>query len=84
MFQSYQINLQLTGLLSRIATLPHAYVHEYIMNPLLPIHANTKTLFSVLQAVATELIERLSSIPNYKYILLETRLNLLGNEGQVQ
>jgi hypothetical protein len=84
LLQPYEINLQLTGLVSRLAMLPHPYLHEYLLNPLLPVHSEANSLFSVLQLVAGELMSQVPVIKNYKHLLNSTRQKLLGGGGDVQ
>ncbi|XP_021918003.1 protein FAM160B1-like isoform X3 [Zootermopsis nevadensis] len=80
----YEINLQLTGLVSHLAMLPHPYLHEYLLNPLLPVHSEANSLFSVLQLVAGELVSQVPTIKNYKHLLNSTRQKLLGDGDDVQ
>jgi hypothetical protein len=84
LLQPYEINLQLTGLVSRLAMLPHPYLHEYLLNPLLPLHSEANSLFSVLQLVAGELVSQIPVMTNYKHLLCGTRQKLLGDGSDVQ
>ncbi|XP_032678916.1 protein FAM160B1-like isoform X2 [Odontomachus brunneus] len=54
--QTYEVNLEVTGLLSRLALLPHPYLHEFLLNPLLPLIPGTKSLFLCLQRVVKQLV----------------------------
>jgi len=81
--QPYEINLQLTGLVSRLAMLPHPYLHEYLLNPLLPLHNEANSLFSILQLVAGELVSQIPLMENYKHLLYSTRQKLLGDGSNV-
>ena len=47
LFQSYDINLHVTCLVSRLAMLPHPHLHEFLLNPLVPTASNTKTLYKL-------------------------------------
>jgi hypothetical protein len=82
--QPYEINLQLTGLVSRLAMLPHPYLHEYLLNPLLPLRSEANALFSVLQLVAQELVSQIPTVKNYRHLLYSTRQKLLGDGSDVQ
>lgn len=78
-FKPYEMNLQLTALVSRLAMLPHPHLHEFLLNPLVPIVPGTTTLYSTLQEVARELQAALASFPNSKKMLVKTRQELLGD-----
>lgn len=82
--QPYEINLQLTGLISRLAMLPHPYLHEYLLNPLLPLQSGANSLFSVLQLVAQELVSQIPTMKNYRRLLYNTRQKLLGDGSDMQ
>ena len=83
MFQPYEINLQLTGLVSRLAMLPHPFLHEFLLNPLLPVLPEANTLFSTLQLVASELLSQIPGMKNYHQLLYATRQKLLGDGTDV-
>nr|CAD7589654.1 unnamed protein product [Timema genevievae] len=76
-YQPYEINLQLTSLVSRLAMLPHPYLHEYLLNPLLPVLPDTNTLFGTLELVAAELVTQIPLFKSYKQALYATRQRLL-------
>lgn len=75
--QKYEINLQLTVVISRLALLPHPYLHEFLLNPLLPLAPGTKSLFTCLQKVVKQLVNEVPKTPDHKRILQETRARLL-------
>ncbi|XP_014221656.1 protein FAM160B1-like isoform X2 [Trichogramma pretiosum] len=72
--QKYEINLQLTVLVSKLALLPHPYLHEFLLNPLIPLVPGKKSLFICLQRVVKQLMNEVPKIPNFKQALKETRL----------
>ncbi|XP_011639252.1 protein FAM160B1-like [Pogonomyrmex barbatus] len=76
--QTYEINLEITGLISRLALLPHPYLHEFLLNPLLPLIPGTKSLFLCLQKVIKQLVNEIPKSPENKMILKETRQRLLS------
>lgn len=82
--QKYDINLQLTVLVSRLALLPHPYVHEFLLNPLLPLIPGTKSLFGCLQLVVKYLAVEVTKASDYKQILKDTRRKLLDDSVQIQ
>jgi hypothetical protein len=63
--------------------LPHPYLHEYLLNPLLPLHNEANSLFSILQLVAGELVSQIPLMENYKHLLYSTRQKLLGDGSNV-
>ncbi|KAG7190263.1 hypothetical protein KM043_006382 [Ampulex compressa] len=75
--QKYEINLQLTSVISRIALLPHPYLHEFLLNPLLPLAPDTKSLFTCLQKVIKQLVNEVPKTPEHKQLLKETRERLM-------
>ncbi|XP_015434804.1 PREDICTED: protein FAM160B1-like [Dufourea novaeangliae] len=75
--QKYEINLQLTVVISRLALLPHPYLHEFLLNPLLPLAPGTKNLFTCLQKVVKQLVNEVPKSPDHKQMLKETRERLL-------
>ena len=50
--QSYDVNLQVTSVVSRLAMMPHPNLHEYLLNPLLPSGASARTLTTVVRKVS--------------------------------
>ncbi|XP_033322393.1 FHF complex subunit HOOK interacting protein 2A isoform X2 [Megalopta genalis] len=75
--QKYEVNLQLTVVISRLALLPHPYLHEFLLNPLLPLAPGTKNLFTCLQKVVKQLVNEVPKTPDHKQMLKDTRERLL-------
>ncbi|XP_011315541.1 protein FAM160B1 [Fopius arisanus] len=75
--QRYEINLQLTVVVSRLALLPHPYLHEFLLNPLLPLAPGTKSLFGCLQKIVKMLVGETTKLQGFKEGLKETRRKLL-------
>ena len=46
--QPYELNLQLTAVLSRLAAFGHPLLHEYLLNPYIHLSDGSRSLFSVL------------------------------------
>ncbi|XP_050449467.1 FHF complex subunit HOOK interacting protein 2A-like isoform X3 [Cataglyphis hispanica] len=80
--QTYEVNLEVTGLISRLALLPHPYLHEFLLNPLLPLIPGTKSLFLCLQKVVKQLVSEIPKTAESKTMLKETRLKLLSDCSQ--
>lgn len=74
--QKHDINLQLTIVISKLALLPHPYLHEFLLNPLIPLTIGKRSLFICLQRVVKHLISEVQKTPNYKQLLKETRHRL--------
>ncbi|KAK2575817.1 hypothetical protein KPH14_007199 [Odynerus spinipes] len=77
--QRYEINLQLTVVISKLTLLPHPYLHEFTLNPLLPLVPGTKSLFTCLQKVVKQLVNEIPKTPDSKQKLKETRERLLDD-----
>ncbi|XP_076174981.1 FHF complex subunit HOOK interacting protein 2A isoform X2 [Ptiloglossa arizonensis] len=83
--QKFEINLQLTVVISRLALLPHPYLHEFLLNPLLPLAPGTRNLFTCLEKVVKQLVNEVPKTPDHKQMLKETRERLLedcSHEGE--
>ncbi|CAG4959407.1 unnamed protein product [Colias eurytheme] len=78
--QPYQVNLHLTSIISKLALLPHPNLHEYFLNPNLPVAKNTRTLFKTMQEVAKRLTMEIPRLKNYKKIIENTRLQLMSED----
>ena len=52
-FQTYEVNLQVTSVLAKIALFPHPHIHEYLLEPLLDAAPGCRTLYSVLEKVCS-------------------------------
>ena len=50
--QSYNTNLLLTSLISKIALLPHKHVHEYLLNPYVPLRDGVTNLCTAFTEVS--------------------------------
>ncbi|CAI5783172.1 Family with sequence similarity 160 member B2 [Podarcis lilfordi] len=74
----YAVNLQVTSVLSRLALFPHPHLHEYLLDPYLPLAPGCRTLFSVLIRVIGDLMQRIHRIPNFPTNLLLVRRGLMG------
>lgn len=49
--QPYSLNLQVTSVLSLLASFPHPHLHEYLLDPYLSLAPGCRSLFSVLVRV---------------------------------
>ncbi|XP_053124913.1 FHF complex subunit HOOK interacting protein 2B isoform X2 [Hemicordylus capensis] len=76
--QPYAVNLQVTSVLSRLALLPHPHLHEYLLDPYLPLAPGCRNLFSVLIRVIGDLMQRIHRVPDFPAHLLLVRRGLMG------
>ncbi|XP_038559207.1 protein FAM160B2 isoform X2 [Micropterus salmoides] len=80
--QPYELNLQLTAVLSRLASFGHPLLHEYLLNPYIHLSHCSRSLFSVLIRLMGELMQRIQRVSNLPDRLLNARRHLLGlNHG---
>lgn len=79
--QPYEVNLQITSLISRIALFPHPNLHEYLLNPLIPLNG-CRSLFSVLLKIVEEIQINIRKIVNFKKKLRLTRRALLSEAAE--
>jgi len=80
---SYDINLQLTAIISKLALLPHPNVHEFLLNPTIPLVEGPppppRTLYGALEAVLAKGKAASDSVPNLQKKILACKRNLLGS-----
>ncbi|PWA16978.1 hypothetical protein CCH79_00020078 [Gambusia affinis] len=76
--QPYEVNLQLTAVLSRLCAFSHSLLDEYLLDPFIHLSAGSHSLFAVLVRVVGELMERIQQVPDLPQRLLDTRRHLLG------
>lgn len=49
--QPYDVNLQVTAVLSKLSLLPHPHLHEYLLDPYISLAPGCRSLFSVIVRV---------------------------------
>ncbi|XP_049896051.1 FHF complex subunit HOOK interacting protein 2B isoform X2 [Epinephelus moara] len=76
--QPYELNLQLTAVLSRLSSFSHPLLHEYLLDPYVHLSPCCRSLFSVLIRLMGELMQRIQQVSNLTDRLLNTRRLLLG------
>ena len=62
---SYDVNLQLTAIVSKLALLPHPNVHEFLLNPTVPLVPGARTLFTVLKEVVGSAVQRSEAVAHF-------------------
>ncbi|XP_051525824.1 FHF complex subunit HOOK interacting protein 2B isoform X2 [Myxocyprinus asiaticus] len=80
--QPYELNLQVTSVLSRLAVFPHPHLHEYLLDPYISLSPGARSLFSTLVRVIGELMQRIQHIPNVTERLMIIRRQLMGLEEE--
>ncbi|XP_053480209.1 FHF complex subunit HOOK interacting protein 2B [Ictalurus furcatus] len=80
--QPYELNLQVTSVLSRLAAFPHPHLHEYLLDPYVSLSPGTRSLFSTLVRVIGELMQRIQHIPDFTQRLVTVRKQLTGHEEE--
>ncbi|XP_051759050.1 FHF complex subunit HOOK interacting protein 2B [Ctenopharyngodon idella] len=80
--QPYELNLQVTSVLSRLAVFPHPHLHEYLLDPYISLSPGARSLFSTLVRVIGELMQRIQHIHNVTDRLMMIRRQLMGLEEE--
>ncbi|KAM9477522.1 FHF complex subunit HOOK interacting protein 2A [Clarias gariepinus] len=80
--QPYDVNLQVTSVLSKLSLLPHPHLHEYLLDPYINLAPGCRSLFSVIVRVVGDLMLRIHRIPDFNPKLLLVRKRLLGMEPE--
>ncbi|XP_071827614.1 FHF complex subunit HOOK interacting protein 2A-like isoform X2 [Apostichopus japonicus] len=76
--QPYEVNLQVTSVIAKIALFPHPHIQEYFLDPFLPAAPGCRTLFTVLSKVVSDLSTRASSISDFQKQVMLVRRQLMG------
>ncbi|XP_041117249.1 protein FAM160B1-like isoform X1 [Polyodon spathula] len=76
--QPYDVNLQVTSVLSKLSMFPHPHMHEYLLDPYINLAPGCRSLFSVIVRVVGDLMLRIQRIPDFTPKLLQVRKRLLG------
>ncbi|RWS09224.1 hypothetical protein B4U79_11350 [Dinothrombium tinctorium] len=79
----YDVNLQVTSLLSKLALFPERHLNEYLLDPTIPLTKNSRSLFTVLHKVVDELQVKVQGVGNLQLKLRLTRNLLLGNNEDI-
>ncbi|KAM4702647.1 FHF complex subunit HOOK interacting protein 2A [Rhinophrynus dorsalis] len=78
--QPYDVNLQVTSVLSKLSLFPHPHIHEFLLDPYVNLAPGCRSLFSVIVRVVGDLMVRIQRIPEFTPKLLLVRKRLLGLE----
>ncbi|XP_077205981.1 FHF complex subunit HOOK interacting protein 2A isoform X1 [Paroedura picta] len=80
--QPYDVNLQVTSVLSKLSLFPHPHIHEYLLDPYVNLASGCRSLFSVIVRVVGDLMVRIQRILDFTPKLLLVRKRLLGLEPE--
>ncbi|XP_028651601.1 protein FAM160B1 [Erpetoichthys calabaricus] len=80
--QPYDVNLQVTSVLSKLSLFPHPHMHEFLLDPYINLAPGCRSLFSVIVRVVGDLMLRIQRIPDFTPKLLLVRKRLLGLEPE--
>ncbi|XP_067857496.1 FHF complex subunit HOOK interacting protein 2A-like isoform X1 [Heptranchias perlo] len=80
--QPYDLNLQMTSVISKVALFPHPDLHQYLLDPYINLAPGCKSLFSVIVRVIGDLMQRIQRIPQFAPKLLLVRRQLMGLEPE--
>ncbi|CAL8343718.1 unnamed protein product [Lota lota] len=75
--QPYDLNLQLTSVVSRLAAFRHPVITEFMLDPYITLTPGARTLFTVLIRVIGELMQRVQTVPDVSDRLMRIRRKLL-------
>merc|ERR1711874_269262 len=75
----YDTNLLLTSVLSRLCHLPHPHLHEYLLNPTIPLQPGARSLHGLVKEVLAKAVERVEGMPNFPKKMASCRKRLLGD-----
>lgn len=75
----YELNIAVIAILSKLAFLPHPYLHEILLNPEIPVARGTNTLWSSMQMLARHLLLEIPRIEGFQKRITETAKRLLIN-----
>lgn len=78
LFQNSSIIWQIKTILIFLSSLPHPYLHEYLLNSTLPLKCNVSSVYTILIQVLKELHKDILKIPNYNEELIHARKQLLS------
>ena len=70
---------QVTSILSKLAQLPHPYLHEYLLNPTVPLAPGARSLFTVMTGVLRRAKEATAGMTQLQRKIYVCRKTLLGS-----
>lgn len=77
--QPYELNLASIAILSKLALLPHPYLHEILLSTEIPIAQGATTLFLVIQSLSKKLLSEVPRHVDFSNRIRDTAKRLLTN-----
>lgn len=77
--QPYELNLASIAILSKLALLPHPYLHEILLSTEIPIAPGASTLFTVIQSLSKKLLTEIPRYEDFPSRIRDTAKRLLTN-----
>ncbi|XP_034249822.1 UPF0518 protein GI14169 isoform X2 [Thrips palmi] len=77
------VNLQLTGLISRLAVHPQPLLRSFLLDHTLVTQPSVRSLFQVLGTLKHRIDRVLSSLPNIQELVVEAQEYLVGREDRL-
>lgn len=81
--QPYEVNLAVIAVTSKLAFLPHPFLHELLLNPELAFGPNVNSLWSTLNEIAADILNKLPLLEDFQQRLVAASQRLLGGQGEV-
>lgn len=75
----YELNLASIAILSKLALLPHPYLHEILLSTEIPVAQGASTLFTVIQSLSKKLLAEIPRYPDFSTKIRDTAKRLLTN-----
>ena len=63
--------------------MPHPFLHEYLLNPAIPLGPGVRSLYTVLKSVLAEAITKSEAVAHFPLKMLTCRKKLLGPGDKV-
>lgn len=80
----YELNLAVIAILSKLAFLPHPYLHEILLNPSIPVARGTNTLWTSMQQLARHLLLEVPRVEGFQQKVADTGRRLLTNPPMIK
>lgn len=80
--QPYEVNLAVIAIISKLAFLPHPYLHEVLLNPEVPVLPGVNTLWAALQETTRQILAQVPLIEDFKAKIEATGRRLLIQDAE--
>lgn len=75
-----ELNLAAIAILSKLAFLPHPFLHEILLNPEIPVTRGSNTLWTSMQSLARQLLLEVPRHEGFQNKVVETAQRLLVDQ----